>query len=361
MKQILTIIFFLITSNIFAQTNFDAVENWQEENTPELGGRSVLLIYKDGKIVYNNAVNELSRKQKIVTKILARRAGKDGKKMIKDFSEDTQMPIASCSKWLSAALVLTFLDEGKLQLSDTVGKYLPILSKHGKGSITIANCLSHTTGINAGDLKESIKQFKDVSNMDAAMDIIAPMPVYSKPGESFRYSNVGLQIAGAVIEKISGSNFKTLFAQRIAQPCEMTNTNFGDKNLPIPAGSAQSTASDYLHFLTMILNNGTYNGKQILKKETVAAMQKSYTSGKQIMYSPTEAGNWNYGFGEWMINDIKENERSQAVSSPGLFGTFPWVDNKLGYAAILFTFNVKSKGRHEKYVELKSLVDAIFK
>jgi hypothetical protein len=45
------------------------------------------------------------------------------------------------------------------------------------------------------------------------------------------------------------------------------------------------------------------------------------------------------------------------VSSPGLFGTFPWVDNKNGYAAILFTYNIKSKGRHEKYLELKNIVD----
>ncbi len=357
MKKIFTIIFILFTSNIFAQTNFDAVEKWQEDNTSELGGRSVLLIYTNGNIVYNNAVNELSRKQKIVTKIMARRAGKDGKKMIKDFSEETKMPIASCSKWLSASLVLTFVDEGILKLTDTVGKFLPILSKVGKGNITITQCLSHTTGINAGDLKESMKQFKNANNMDDAMEIIAALPMDSKPGESFRYSNVGLQIAGAVIEKISGNNFKTLFAERIAKPCEMIHSDFGDKNLTIPAGSAQSSASDYLHFLTMILNNGMYNNKQVLKKETVASMQKSYTTGKQIKYSPEEAGDWNYGFGEWMLNEVKENERCQAVSSPGLFGTFPWVGNKLGYAAILFTFNIKNKGRHEKYTELKTIVE----
>jgi CubicO group peptidase (beta-lactamase class C family) len=361
MKTFICIILLLFTKTSFCQQNFEKIQSWQEENTAELGGRSVLLIYKDGKMLYNNAVNDMSRKQKIVTKIMARKKGKDGKEMVKDFSENTIMPIASCSKWLSAALVLTFVDEGKLTLQDTVGKYLTTLIKTGKGNITIAQCLSHTTGINAGDLKESIKQFKNANSMDDAMAIIAPMPIDSKPGESFRYSNVGLQIAGAVIEKISGKDFKTLFKERIATPCQMLNSNFGDTNLPIPAGSAQSNALDYLHFLIMILNEGNYNGKQILKKETIRSMQKSYTFNKKIMYSPKEAGNWSYGLGEWLMSDVIENERSKVVSSPGLFGTFPWVNNKMGYCAILFTFNVNSKGRNEKYIELKDLVDNIIK
>jgi CubicO group peptidase (beta-lactamase class C family) len=359
MKLNLTLFAILFISLIAnAQYNFEKLTNWQEENTPALGGRSILMIYTNGKIVFSNAENEMSRKQKITTRIIARKQGKNGKEMIKDFSEYSVMPIASCSKWLSAALVMTFVDEGKLALTDTVGKFLPILAKNGKGNITIAQCLSHTTGINAGDLKESIKQFKKASNMEDAMQIIATLPMDTKPGESFRYSNVGLQIAGAVIEKIANKDYETLFKERIAVPCAMTKTNFGNKKLPIPAGSAESTASDYLQFLIMILQNGMYDGKQILKKESVAAMQKSFSAGKEIKYSPEEAGKWTYGFGQWMMEEVKYNEKSNSVTSPGLFGTFPWVDNKNKYAAILFTFNIKSKGRLEKYTELKTLVDA---
>jgi CubicO group peptidase (beta-lactamase class C family) len=358
-----TIIFSLVLfSCIFSKTgiaqyNFLEVLHWQEKNTKALGGRTTLMILKDDKIVFENSINELTRKQKFITKIVARRTGKDKNEMLKDFDEDTKIPIASCSKWLSAALVMTFIDEGKLNITDTIGQFLPILSKAGKGKITIAHCLSHSTGINAGDLKESMKAFKEANNMDDAMQIIAALPLDSKPGESFRYSNIGLQIAGAVIEKISGKNFRMLFEERIAKPCQMLHTDFGKKPLPLPAGGAESTAEDYLHFLQMILNNGNYNGKIILKKETVALMQHNYTSSEKIIYSPEEAGNWGYGFGEWIMDDAKGNTRSTVVSSPGLFGTFPWVDNKNGYAAILFTYNIKSKGRHEKYLELKTLVD----
>jgi CubicO group peptidase (beta-lactamase class C family) len=361
MKNILTFFFivftFIFSKTVTAQYNFSEVQNWQEKNTIALGGRTTLMILKDDKIVFSNSINELIRKQKFVTKIVARRTGKDKNEMIQDFNEETKMPIASCSKWLSAALVMTFVDEGKLKITDTVGKFLPILSKTGKGKITIAHCLSHSTGINAGDLKESIKAFKEANNMDDAMQIIAALPLDSKPGESFRYSNIGLQIAAAVIEKISGKSFRTLFEERIAKPCQMLHTDFGKKQLPLPAGGAESTPEDYIHFLQMILNNGKYNGKIILKKETVALMQHNYTSTEKIIYSPEEAGNWGYGFGEWIMDDAKGNMRSNVLSSPGLFGTFPWVDNKNGYAAILFTYNIKSKGRHEKYLELKTLVD----
>ena len=53
------------------------------------------------------------------------------------------------------------------------------------------------------------------------------------------------------------------------------------------------------------------------------------------------------------------DERSKAVTSPGLFGSFPWVDNERNYAAVLFCFNLKNKGRNDRYNELKKLVDEV--
>ena len=51
------------------------------------------------------------------------------------------------------------------------------------------------------------------------------------------------------------------------------------------------------------------------------------------------------------------NSRSKAVTSPGLFGSFPWVDNEKKYVGFLLTFNLKSKGRNDRYKELKKLAD----
>jgi len=164
--------------------------------------------------------------------------------------------------------------------------------------------------------------------MEEAVNSIAKLPLESKPGESFRYSNIGLQIAAAVIEKISGNDFKSLFAKRITLKCAMKNTDFGDKSVPLVAGSAFSSAKDYLQFLQMILNDGMDNGKKVLSRESVIEMQKNKTKGTKLMVSPDEAGNWNYELGEWIKGEVALDLRSDAVTSPGIFGSFPWVDNK---------------------------------
>ena len=53
--------------------------------------------------------------------------------------------------------------------------------------------------------------------------------------------------------------------------------------------------------------------------------------------------------GEWVMDDAT-NRVDHAVTSPGLFGSFPWVDNERQYAGFLFVFNLKNKGREEKYI-----------
>ena len=94
-------------------------------------------------------------------------------------------------------------------------------------------------------------------------------PMEGEPGKVFHYSSIGLQIAAAVIEKISGKDFETLFSERIAIPCDMKNTDFGKGKVPLPQAAHISTPEDYIHFLQMILQDGMYNGKQVLSKESV--------------------------------------------------------------------------------------------
>lgn len=347
----------LFFQGLAAQSSFKPIDHWLDANLQSLGGRAVMLIYKDGKIVYQKAVNDLNGRQKVALKMMARRQGKSADEALRDLSENTKISIASCSKWLSAALVMTFVDEGKLSLKDSIGKYLPVMTLHGKGAINIEQCLSHTTGIEPGNMKDEIKEFTGAASMDDVMQLIADKPMEAAPGTSFHYSSVGLQVAAAVIEKISGKDFETLFAERIAGPCDMKQTDFGHKTIPLPAGGARSTARDYMNFLTMILNKGKFKEKIVLKEKSIILMQQNYTSGLDIKHAPAEAGKWGYGFGEWVINDT-DDKTSNAVTSPGLFGSFPYINNQLNYAAVLFTVNLNNKGRHERYSELKKLADA---
>jgi CubicO group peptidase (beta-lactamase class C family) len=341
-----------------AQYDFSKVDRWMQDNLEQIGGRAVLMVYKDGKIVYSKSENNLSRRQKLAGRFIANRSHKEASEVMQDFTPSTRQMIASCSKWYSAALVMTFVDEGKLKLEDTVGKYLPVFTKHGKGAITIWQCLSHLTGIQSGTLKESLQEMKDVNSMDEAMEQIAMLPMEGEPGKTFHYSNTGLQIAAAVIERISGKDFETLFAARIAKPLGMKHTDYGRKKVPLAAGGAWSTPSDYMNFLIMLLKNGEFNGKQVLSKESVFEMQRDrVTKDVVVKHAPVEAGNWGYGFGAWVMNDDGNTVRSTSVTSPGLFGSFPWVDNENNYCGILFTFNMNNKGRNERYIGLKRIVD----
>ena len=355
-QKLIIMLLFVLPAAVTHAQNFNKVDEWLRDNVGNMGGRVILMVYKNGKVVYSHAENDMKMRQKIVGKMIARRQGKNADS--EDFNETTRQAIASCSKWLSAALVMTFVDEGKLNLNDTVGKYLPALSHHGKGGITITQCLSHTTAIKAPELKESLKEMKQVNSMDEAIEQLAVLPMEGEPSKVFHYSNVGLQIAGAVIEKISGKSFETLFAQRIAQPLEMQNTDFGNGRVALPAGGAYSTPTDYLHFLVMILNKGMYKGKRILSEKSITDMQLNrLTEDVKTAYSPAEAGTAGYGFGEWVWETSSINNLTTAVTSPGLFGSFPWVDNERQYCAFMMTFYLKSSGRNERYKALKTLVD----
>ncbi|WP_127128923.1 serine hydrolase domain-containing protein [Pseudoflavitalea rhizosphaerae] len=337
-------------------SNPEKLNSWIDEHAQSMGGRAILVIYKDGKLIYNYSANEMTRRQKMAGKWISRKTGTTAN--TSDYTLQSKTMIASCSKWLSAALVMTFIDEGKLSLNDSVGKFLPVLSNNGKGQITIQHCLSHLTGIKEPPLQESLKAMKKFKTMDESIEWLAKMPMEGKPGTVFHYSNAGLQIAGAVLEKISGKNFETLFAERIAKPLRMNNTDFGEGPVALPAGGASSTPQDYLNFLSMILNKGSFEGQRILSEKSIREMQVNrIQNGVRVAYAPAEAGSFGYGSGEWVMEEDTMKGFSKTVTSPGLFGSFPWVDNQKKYCAFLMTFYLKNEGRNQRYKELKALVD----
>ncbi|MBE7178088.1 MAG: beta-lactamase family protein [Mucilaginibacter polytrichastri] len=337
---------FLLASPVYAQQDFAALDTWLKTHTAEMNGRSTLMIWKDGRIVYSHSENQLTRRQIARLRMLSRNANTD------DFSPQSKQPVASCSKWLSAALVMTFVDEGKLRLADTIGKFLPAMRRSGKGAITIAQCLSHTTGIQSPPLMRDLQGIRRAASMDEAVAHIAKLPVEGRAGSVFHYGNTGLQLAGAVLEKISGKSFQVLFEERIAKPLGMKNTGFGDRPVALPAGGASSTPDDYLRFLAMILNNGTSGHQKIIGENSLAEMQKNrLTPDVKTVYKPPVARNEGYGFGEWVDGDV--------LSSPGLFGSFPWVDKKRKYCAFLMTYSLENEGRGERFRELKALIDRL--
>lgn len=280
------------------------------------------------------------------------------KKELGDFNSKTQAPIASCSKWLTAALVMIFVDEGKLSLDDKITKWLPEYEKYAKNYITIRHCLSHMTGIRSEPF--TLLKFlerKKYNSLEDEVNAFAAKDIQANPGEEFRYSNIGLNIAGRILEIISKKKFDILARQRLFVPLEMRKTSFStlDGSAVNPSGGAVSTPEDYMHFLIMIMNKGVYKGKRILSEDAINEMMQIQTKPAQIKYAPAAAQGYNYALGCWVIEE--KDGKATTVSSPGLFGTFPLVDYCRGYAYLFFVKNLLGEERADAQIEIKKVID----
>ncbi len=316
-----------------SQFNFSAVDKLLTTNQKELGNNVVAMVYKDGKIIYQ--------------------------KQLGNYTVRSKAPIASCSKWFTAALVMTFVDEGKLSLDDRVSKFLPIYETYGKSYITIRQCLSHLTGIDDNQ-KTLAKIFerKKFESLEEEVNFFATREIASNPGTSFFYGGIGLNIAGRVLEVISKRKFEALMKQRIFIPLNMNSSTFSGEGYAVnTSGGAVSTAGDYLNFLSMILDKGTFMGKRILSESAITQMQTIQTKNIPKKNIPTTAEGYEYGLGEW-IQETDASGNSTAISCLGLFGTFPYIDKCRGYACILFIKDLLSEQKKEFYIALKKSIDA---
>lgn len=280
------------------------------------------------------------------------------KKEVGEYKSKTVAPIASCSKWLTAALVMQFVDEGKISLDDPVVKYLPVFEKYMKKYVTIRHCLSHMTGIEDDDkFLKKILQRKKFDDLEQEIESFATREIRANAGTDFWYGNVGLNIAARVVEVISKRKFDALIKQKLFTPLGMRQTTFTelDGGLYNPSGGARSTADDYMKFLVMLMNKGKYNGKQVLSEESVDEMMKIQTVNVPKRFTPKAAEGFNYALGSWVVEEKDGN--ATVLASPGLFGTWPMVDFCRGYAYILFVKNFLGEERANAHLEIKAVID----
>jgi CubicO group peptidase (beta-lactamase class C family) len=364
-------IFLILFQSVSAQDKFNRLNSWADQHLNALGGRAVLIILKDSQIVYNQSFNKMSKRQITAAQTKARLKDLDENTFTQDFSPDTKAEIDGAGKWLTAALAMTFVQENKFRLSDTVGKFLPILSKNGKGHIRIWHCLTNTTGIKEGGLRESLPAFQKIETAKEYVEFISEYPMEAEPGKIFRYGNIGWQLLAAIMEQVGEKDFHTLFKERITEPLQMAQTDFGSKPFPLLGSQAFSSPIDYIQFLQMILQEGRYKDKRIISKALINEMQKNRI-GKDciIADSPDEERIWGYGFGEWLMEQplattprkdaMPESPRSLFISCPGITGSFPWINYQKKYAAILFFTSPDNKENFRSYQELKEIVDSVF-
>ncbi|MGG7662086.1 serine hydrolase domain-containing protein [Dyadobacter sp. BHUBP1] len=313
--------------------NFDTVDKFLEAHLADYNDQVIVLVSQNGKLIYKKGFG---------------------------LDEHTSKPIASATKWLSAAVILSLVDEGKLSLSDSIGKFLPIFTAHQKGHVTIRQLFAHTAGF-GGDSPQKY-EYKRLMSLAEAVDSIALYtPLVSIAGTQFDYGSAGMQIGGRVAEIVSGKKWQDLFEQRVAQPCGMTAEYRSGRN-PIIAGGVHTTAADYLKFLEMLVNRGTSNGHRVLSENAIEAMFSDQTENAKITgtpyptnpFSPTPQRPVRYGVGNW-LDVVDADGHVLESSSPGLFGTHPWQDSKHQIAGIIFTQTTPRKSTRTS-LEIRQMI-----
>jgi CubicO group peptidase (beta-lactamase class C family) len=217
---------------------------------------------------------------------------------------DTIFDMASVSKLFTSLLVMQLVEAGKVDLEAPVATYLPEFGVNGKESITVAQLLTHTSGLVSWIPLWS--RYPDIpSRIRAVMDITPR----TTPGTNYEYSDLNLITLGVLVERLTGETLDQAVAKRITRPLRMVDTGYNppaskldriaatefqtapprgmvrgsvhDENawsLGGVAGHAGifSTADDMAILAQTILNGGSYRGARILRPETMALMLENH-------------------------------------------------------------------------------------
>ena len=289
-------------------------------------------------------------------------------------ADDSIFRIASQTKAIVSTGVLLLQEEGRLLLSDPVGRYLPEFTRtqvavvrngggydvvDSRGPVMVRQLLTHTSGVSYGNGPASDRwesagvqgwYFADREEpVGDTIARIATLPFDAHPGEQWIYG-YSIDILGALIEAVSGQPLDEFLRTRILEPLGMEDTHFylpfdkrdrlaavysatndGLERAPNPghmvgqgayvdgprtsfSGGAGllSTATDYARFLQMMLNGGELEGTRLLSRKTVELMTTNHLTDQ-----PFRAGQ-GFGLGFSIVEDVG------ARGLPGSKGEYGW-------------------------------------
>lgn len=223
---------------------------------------------------------------------------------------DTRFRIGSLTKQFTAALVLSFVQEGRLDLDAPLTASLPWYRSDTGTRMTVRHLLNHTSGLDRSGVVEMITGAPTVRiPLREEIELYCSGDLVTEPGAEFSYNNGGYLILAALVEEMAGLPYAEVLAERILQPCGMQDTGMYDPRVPVErmaegydrkeegwrrpsfidgtlasgAGGAWSTAADL------------YRWDQALYTDTVLDAET-----RQAMFTP---GPGPYGFG-WFVMEM---------------------------------------------------------
>jgi len=302
---------------------------------------------------------------------------------------DSMFRIASMTKAITSVAAMQLIEQGRLGLDDSAEKYLPQLAglpmfesfdaatgdyklRPATKSITARHLFTHTSGLGYAFTSPIVRDFKP-----RAGEAYPVGPLSFEPGEQWLYGT-GVDWTGRLVESMSGKNLEEYFRERIFGPLAMNDTFYNvpdakqprlvavhrrrtggdferDPNQPPfsvtrfnGGGGLASTASDYTHFLQMLLNEGTWNGARILSADTVRTMGKNHIGAvgvgaiKSAMperssdFTFVNDGRDKWGLGFQITTEQKPGKRSPgSLSWGGINNTYFWVDQARGIGGVI--------------------------
>ncbi len=143
-------------------------------------------------------------------------------------TKETEFPIASITKQITAAAVLRLSESGKLGLEDDISRFVPDFPVKNAG-VTIRRLLNHTAGIrNLQDLGDRYwKQSAIPAKPQDLIDLFRSEPLDFPPGTDYHYSNSGYVLLGAVIENASGESYGDYIRKQLFEPLGLTHILYG--------------------------------------------------------------------------------------------------------------------------------------
>jgi CubicO group peptidase (beta-lactamase class C family) len=244
-------------------------------------------------------------------------------KKIKVDPKTTLFRPGSISKLFTWTAVMQQVEQGKIDLNADVNKYIDFKIPPYQGKpVTVLNLMTHTPGF-----EEAVKNLITLGPKEVPFDTLlkqfVPARIYA-PGTTPAYSNYGASLAGYIVQRTSGEPFDAYLEHHIFSPLGMQHSTFRQplpanlaplmaegyipgKDKPkgfefvnaSPAGALSASGDDMAKFMIAHLQNGQYDGAQILKPETAQLMHSRANT-------PFPAGDgMAHGFYETNINGMR--------------------------------------------------------
>lgn len=275
----------------------------------------------------------------------------------------TLFRMASNTKAVTAAAVLSLVDAGKISLDDPITRWFPTFASSPSGKkVTVRHLLTHSSGLRIGTLFVSPLMKKSAEHPDAPSLVLecarfGEIGPKEDPGRTYSYNNPGYNLLAGLVEVVSGMGFEDYCREHFYLPLGMSDTcnhetradlgrmsvvarrkggrwvagwSPGDPpTVPFVRGSGGliSTSEDFTKFCRMILDRGTVGDRRLLSEASVLAATQD-----QIPHIKENR----YGFG-WRISG------KDVFSHGGSDGTWAWCDPTRNIVGCVFTQTQGSK------------------